>query len=117
MHLRGAAQCCSQQGLLDPLLGETVPLLFFTLAVVLSAIRGGFGPGIFSTFLGALLVVYFFPPKGFFFIARESLPAAARELAVFFVVGVILSWLGGKLRQLRLSWSNPFSEWFDHDRS
>jgi PAS domain S-box-containing protein len=87
--------------LLDPLLGETVPLLFFTLAVVVSAIRGGFGPGIFSTVLGVCFVIYFFPPKGVFLIARESLPAAARELAVFFVVGVIVSWLGSKLRDLR----------------
>jgi PAS domain S-box-containing protein len=87
--------------LLDPLLQEQVPLLFFTLAVVLSAIRGGFGPGVLSTFLGAFLVVYFFPPKGVFLIAREHLPAAARELAIFLVVGVMLSWLGGKLRHLR----------------
>lgn len=100
-----AAGCCAvlfaSRLLLDPLLGETLPLLFFTLAVVVSAIRGGFGPGIFSTVLGVFLVVYFFPPKGVFLIAREYLPAAARELAVFFVVGVILSWLGCKLRDLR----------------
>jgi PAS domain S-box-containing protein len=87
--------------LLEPLLQEQVPLLFFTLAVVLSAIRGGFGPGVLSTFFGAFLVVYFFPPKGVFVIAPEYLPAAARELGVFLVVGVILSWLGWKLRDLR----------------
>jgi PAS domain S-box-containing protein len=100
-----AAACCAvlfaSRLLLDPLLGETVPLLFFTLAVVVSAIRGGFGPGIFATVLGVCFVIYFFPPKGVFLIARESLPAAARELAVFFVVGVIVSWLGSKLRDLR----------------
>jgi Domain of unknown function (DUF4118) len=45
--------------LLDPLLGETVPLVFFTLAVVVSAIRGGFGPGIFSTVLGVFFGIYF----------------------------------------------------------
>jgi hypothetical protein len=62
-----AAACCAvlfaSRLLLDPLLGETVPLLFFTLAVVVSAIRGGFGPGIFSTVLGVLFVVYFFPVR------------------------------------------------------
>jgi PAS domain S-box-containing protein len=87
--------------LLDPLLQEQSPLLLFTLAVAVSAIRGGFGPGVFSTVLGAFGVLYFFPPKGYFSIAPGYLPAAAREMAVFFVVGVILSWLGGKLRHLR----------------
>jgi PAS domain S-box-containing protein len=87
--------------LLDPLLGEQVPVLLFTLAVAVSAIRGGFGPGVLSTFLGTVLAVYFYPPKGYFQIAQEHLPVAARELAVFFVVGIILSWLGGKLRDLR----------------
>jgi PAS domain S-box-containing protein len=88
--------------LLDPLLREQAPLLLFTLAVAVSAIRGGFGPGVLSTFLGAFGAVYFFPPKGAFLsITPGYLPAAAREMAVFLVVGVILSWLGGKLRRLR----------------
>jgi PAS domain S-box-containing protein len=100
-----AAACCAvlfaSRLLLDPVLGDTVPVLFFTLAVVVSAIRGGFGPGILSTVLGVFFVIYFFPPKGVFLIAREYLVAAARELSVFFVVGVFLSWLSGKLRHLR----------------
>jgi PAS domain S-box-containing protein len=100
-----AAACCvvlfASRLLLDPLLQETVPLLFFTLAVVLSAIRGGFGPGVLSTLLGSILAVYFYPPKGYFQVAPEIVPGAARELAVFFAVGIILSWLGGKLRHLR----------------
>ena len=69
---------------LDPLLREQTPLLLFTLAVAVSAIQGGFGPGVLSTFLGAFLAVYFYEPKGVFQIAPESLPAAARELAIFF---------------------------------
>jgi hypothetical protein len=40
--------------LLDPVLRDTVPLLLFTLAVVVSAIRGGFGPGILSTVVDIL---------------------------------------------------------------
>jgi PAS domain S-box-containing protein len=67
-----------------------------------SAIRGGFGPGIFSTALGAFGIEYFFPPKGtFIVIAPQYLPAAERQLVVFLVVGVILSWLSGALRHLR----------------
>jgi PAS domain S-box-containing protein len=87
--------------LLEPLLHEQAPLLLFTLAVAASAMRGGFGPGLFSTFLGALGCVYFVPPKGALSIAPEYLPAAAREMAVFFVVGAILSQLGSALRGLR----------------
>jgi PAS domain S-box-containing protein len=100
-----AAACCAvlfaSRLLLYPLLREQAPVLLFTLAVAVSAIRGGFGPGVLSTFLGAFLAVYFYPPRGYFQIAPEIVPAAARELAVFFVVGIILSWLGGKLRHLR----------------
>ena len=89
-----AAACCAvafTSGLLlDPLLHEQALLLLFTLAVAASAIRGGFGPGLLATLLGAFGVVYFFPPKfTFFTIAPEYLPDAARQLAVFLVVGVI----------------------------
>jgi PAS domain S-box-containing protein len=88
--------------LLDPLLHGHALLLLFTLAVAVSGIRGGFGPGLLATLLGAFGIVYFFPPKfTFFTIAPVYLPDAARQLAAFIVVGVILSWLSGKLRQLR----------------
>jgi PAS domain S-box-containing protein len=73
----------------------------FTLAVAVSAMRGGFGPGLFSTLLGAFGCLYFVPPIGGLSIAPEYLPAAAREMAVFLVVGAILSWLGSELRHLR----------------
>ena len=78
------------------------PLLLFTLAVAVSAIRGGVGPGIFSTILGVFGVEYFFPPKGTFLtIAPEYLTAGVRQMAVFFVVGIVVSLVSGKLRQLR----------------
>jgi K+-sensing histidine kinase KdpD len=51
----------------DPLLQDHSPLVLFSLAVAASAIRGGFGPGIFATCLGAFLAVYFFPPQGKYF--------------------------------------------------
>jgi PAS domain S-box-containing protein len=87
--------------LLDPLLHEQAPLLF-TLAVAVSAIRGGFGPGLLSTVLGAFGIEYFFPPKGtFIVIAPGYIRAAERQLVVFLVVGVIVSWLSGELRHRR----------------
>jgi PAS domain S-box-containing protein len=85
---------------LEPVLHEQAPLLLFTLAVAVSAMRGGFGPGLFSTLLGAFGCLYFVPPIGGLSIAPEYLPAA-REMAVFLVVGAILSWLGSELRHLR----------------
>ena len=101
-----AAACCAVafalRLLLDPLLHEHALLLLFTLAVAASGIRGGFGPGLLATFLGALGVVYFVPPKfTFFAIAPGYLPVVARELTAFVAVGVILSWLSGKLHRLR----------------
>jgi PAS domain S-box-containing protein len=101
-----AAGCCgvafAARILLDPLLHEQAPLLLFTLAVAVSAIRGGVGPGIFSTILGVFGVEYFFPPKGTFLtIAPEYLTAGVRQMAVFFVVGIVVSLVSGKLRQLR----------------
>src|SRR5215469_14682442 len=89
-----AAGCCvvafALRLLLDPLLHEQAPILLFTLAAAASAIRGGFGPGIFSTALGAFGIEYFFPPKGtFVVIAPEYLHAGERQLVVFLVVGVI----------------------------
>jgi two-component system, OmpR family, sensor histidine kinase KdpD len=52
--------------LLDPLLHEQAPLLLFTLAVAASAIRGGLGPGLLSTLLGAFGVEYFFRREAHF---------------------------------------------------
>lgn len=96
----GAAAFASRL-LLEPLLHEQAPLLLFTLAVAVSAMRGGFGPGLFSTLLGVFGCLYFVPPIGGLSIAPEYLAAAAREMAVFLVVGAILSWLGSELRHLR----------------
>jgi len=87
--------------LLDPVLREHSPLLLFALAVAVSAIRG-FGPGMFSTGLGAIGALFFFPPMGtFLYIERDYWPTAAFQVAVFLTIGVILSFLGGQLRRLR----------------
>jgi PAS domain-containing protein len=101
-----AAGCCivafASRVLLDPLLKDQAPLLLFTMAVAVSAARGGFGPGLFSTLLGVFGIEYFFPPKGtFVWIAPEYLAAASRQIGAFLVVGILLSWLGGALRQVR----------------
>ena len=88
--------------MLDPALKEHSPLVLFALAVAVSAIRGGFGPGVFATVLGAFGSLYFFPPVAVFSLpAIEYRPTVEYQLIVFFIVGLILSWLGGELRRLR----------------
>jgi K+-sensing histidine kinase KdpD len=88
--------------LLDPVLKEHSPLVLFALAVAVSAIRGGSGPGILATLLGVFGSLYFFPPMGVFSLpAVEYRPTVAYQLIVFLFVGFILSWLGGELRRLR----------------
>jgi PAS domain S-box-containing protein len=86
----------------DPLLQDHSPLVLFSLAVATSAIRGGFGPGLFATCLGAFLAVYFFPPQGkYFAIDPNYRSTAVFQLLVFLIVGFILSWLSGSLLDLR----------------
>lgn len=75
--------------------------MLFELAVAVSALRGGFGPGIFSTVAGALSALYFFPATGTIFVLPEYRPTVAIQLVVFFMVGTILSWVGGEWRELR----------------
>jgi K+-sensing histidine kinase KdpD len=76
--------------LLEPLLHEQAPLLLFTLAVAVSAMRGGFGPGLFSTLLGAFGCLYFVPPIGGLSIAPEYLHDDAREMAFFLLLGLVM---------------------------
>ena len=104
-----ATGCCvatfAVRLLLDPLLQDHSPLLLFPLAVAISAIRG-FGPGMLATCLGAVGSLYFFPPVGAFSIAHYAVAAgyrttAAVQIILFFTIGVVLSWLGGELHQLR----------------
>jgi K+-sensing histidine kinase KdpD len=87
--------------LLDPALKEHSPLVLFALAVAVSAIRGGRGPGIVATVLGLVGSLYFFPPVGAFSPAREYRTTVIYQLMVFLVVGLIVSWLGGELWHLR----------------
>jgi PAS domain S-box-containing protein len=86
---------------MEPFLLEHSPLLLFTLAVAVSAIRGGLGPGLFATVLGTLAGLFFFPPSMSLLIRSEYLTTAIFQLATFLTAGLIVSWLGGQLRDLR----------------
>jgi PAS domain S-box-containing protein len=103
-----AAGCCAAAFLsrvvLEPLLSDHSPLIVFSLAVALAAVRGGFGPGVFATILSSLAAIYFFPPVAHpFYVYPEYRLTAAFQLLVFFGVALTLSWVGGELRSLRWS--------------
>ncbi len=86
---------------LEPVLLEHSPLVLFMLPVAISAIRGGFGPGLFAAVLGSLAALYFFPPTGSFWIQPEYLATALIQLAVFIAAALIVSWFGSELRVSR----------------
>jgi len=85
---------------LDPILGTHFPYLPFALAVLVAARFGGRLPGLAAT---ALSVAWFFiEPRNSLAIAN---PAAAEGLALFLVVGPLISLLVGQLRRSFLTTS------------
>src|SRR5690349_20992993 len=78
-------------------LADKVPYISFFAATAVSAAFGGLGPGLVSTFLGALLaVLYVIPPVGSF---------ALRDIGdylgfgLFLAVGSFISYLAGRLQK------------------
>jgi PAS domain S-box-containing protein len=77
--------------LLAPYLGNKTPFLVFYLSIVVSALFGGFGPGILATLLAAAAADYFFiEPAGSF---TPSSPGSYISLAIFSVIGFLVSYL------------------------
>ena len=74
--------------LLWPLMQRSI-FLFFILAVMLSAWRGGHGPGLVAAILGAILSDYFFIPP--FHTIRFQKPEDAVPLFVFLPVFLLVS--------------------------
>lgn len=74
-------------------LGKDAPFLTFFPAVLVSAVYGGFGAGLFATFLSGLIANYFVVPPAFSFSLTQ--PADVANLIVYFGTGVFISWLGG----------------------
>lgn len=86
---------------LDPVLGVHSPYLPYILAVVVAARFGGRGPGVASTVFSALSAMYFFlPPRHSFAVADYE---ASAGLALFVVVGFVVSMVVGRLRESLLS--------------
>ncbi len=77
--------------LLGPLVGDAIPFITMPPAVVLSSWYGGFRAGMVTTIVGGSAAAWLFmrPHSGGLFQHAEA-PAG---IAVFFVMGVLISWL------------------------
>lgn len=85
---------------LDPFLGPHSPYLPFTLALILIGRFGGRAPALFATAFSTLIVEWFFiEPRYSFLIAN---PAATAGLALFTVVGILISFFVGHIRETLL---------------
>jgi PAS domain S-box-containing protein len=84
---------------LVPILHDKVPYTTFYLALAVSAILGGFGPGLVATVLGAILGAYFVVPP-FGSLALQE-PGDYVGLALFLFFGTLVSYLAGQILALR----------------
>lgn len=83
---------------LDPMLGNRAPYMFFLLTVVIVTRLWGRGPGLTATLLGGIATWYFLLEPRYSF-AIES-PVDVLNLAAYFAVGTGISLLGEKSRSL-----------------
>jgi len=87
--------------LTDPLLGRTVPYLFFYPAIIVAATFGGFRPGVFATVCsGAISAFLYLEPIGSFWIADRRDVAG---LVFFLINGGLISRVSGIAGTARLS--------------
>ena len=77
--------------LLNPFIDEESPFLLFFAAVLISAWYGGFGPGLLTTLLGALLSDYFFLPPFYSLFSYTS--GQFIKVSLFLLEGTLISWL------------------------
>src|SRR5262245_55031873 len=83
----------------DPLVGNALPFLTFSLAVVTAAWYGGFGPSLLALVLGLLAATYFFiPPR---YSRAASLAAGRVRVAGFLFLGVSIGLFSEGLRAAR----------------
>jgi signal transduction histidine kinase len=86
--------------LMNPLLGQQGPYLILSLAVVVAALYGGFGPALFATVLSTSIGTYFFIGSGtglHDFLQPQNLS----RTVLFLVIGLSIGVIGGRLRTSR----------------
>ena len=84
---------------MQPLLGESAPLMIFVLPVILAALYGDFFAGVFATLLSAAISDYLFisPHYSLVIVKNEDF----FYIVTFVIVGVVLSWLVEQLHLAR----------------
>jgi formate hydrogenlyase transcriptional activator len=82
---------------LDVALGFTHPFLLFYPTIMLIALLGGFGPGVFATLLSAVIATYLFMEPLNSFVVRH--PRDIVGLVLFGVIGVAISGMGDLFRR------------------
>jgi signal transduction histidine kinase len=100
LALAAVAAALGLRYLLNPLLGQQGPYLILTLAIVVAAFRGGFGPAVFATFLSTSVGTYMFIGRG----ARIDELLHSENLSrivLFMVIGLSIGVIGGRLRTSR----------------
>jgi len=85
--------------LLNPLLGQQGPYLILSLAIVVAAFYGGFGPALFATVLSTSIGTYFFIGSGSWMVFFE--PQNISRTVLFLVIGLSIGIIGGRLRASR----------------
>jgi signal transduction histidine kinase len=85
--------------LLNPLLGQQGPYLILSLAVVVAAFYGGFGPALFATVLSTSIGTYFFIGSGSWLVFFE--PQNIGRTVLFLIIGLSIAVIGGRLRTSR----------------
>jgi signal transduction histidine kinase len=86
--------------LLDPFVGDRLPVLFFALAIVAVAWHGGFGPSCLALLLSIPAASYFFfQPRHDL---AASLPDHQVQLVGFVFLGLTIGLFSGRLRAARL---------------
>jgi PAS domain S-box-containing protein len=85
--------------LLHPLIEDTAPFLFFTLAVMFVSWFGGLYPGLFTTVVSSVIGIYFFVEPHYSFLINTQSDFV--KIISFFIIGVTISWIIEQLRTAR----------------
>ncbi len=89
---------CLLRWLLHPILNDNSPFLIFTLAVAVTALSGGFYPGLLATGLSAVLGAALFLSPRF---SLTFTPSGTAQLLIFLTTGILFSLMARAQRTAR----------------
>jgi signal transduction histidine kinase/CheY-like chemotaxis protein len=108
LALLGVLAAAAVRYQMGPVLGGTIPVVLFTVPVILVALYGGFGPGIFATLCSAAISDYLFvEPVGRF--GLET-PASVVVMGSFLAIGITISYFGHRMKALQLRLADQASK-------